>query len=134
MFVIAANGALGAVFGTLLARSGDGGPWAMAVLAVLGAAGAGAWEAARRPTVAAGRLIEQRFPECGNVLVTADEILCGALEVNDAAAARVFDKAAAALARITPARAARAGRRIGISLLVIAASAAVVVMLWRNLP
>ena len=131
-FVIAANGALGAVFGMLLARTGDGGPWTMVILAVLGAFGAAMWEISRMPIVAAGRLIEKRFPEAGNVLVTADELLTGALDVDDAAAARVFDRAAAVLARIDPVRAAMIGRRIAVSLLVIAASAAYIVWLWRD--
>jgi hypothetical protein len=131
-FVVAAHGALGAVFGTMLARTGDGGPWSMAILGLLAAAGAAAWEAARRPAVAVGRLIEARFPECGNVLVTADEVLSGALDVNEAAAARVFDRAAAVLATIEPAKAAMILRRTVVSLLVIAASLAYVIKLWRD--
>ena len=133
-FVVGAHGAVGAVFGTMLARTGDGGPWTMAFLGLLGAAGAAAWEAARRPTVAAGRLIETRFPECGNVLVTADEVLTGALEVNEAAAGRVFDRAASVLATIEPLEAAMLPKRASISLLVIAASLAYIVKLWRDLP
>ena len=133
-FVIAAHASLGAVFGTMLARTGDGGPWTMAILGVLGALGAAAWEAARRPGVAVGRVIEARFPECGNVLVTADEVLAGTLEVNEAAAARVFDRAAAVLAGIDPLEAALIVRRVTISLLVMAASLAYVVKLWRDLP
>jgi hypothetical protein len=132
-FVIAAHGSVGAVFGTMLALTGDGGLWTMGILGVLGAAGAAAWEAARRPAAAAGRMIEARFPECGNVLVTADEVLSGALEVNDAAAARVFDRAAAVLAGIDPLKAAMTARRVTVSLLVIAASLAYIVRLWVKL-
>lgn len=132
-FVVAAHAAVGAAFGAVLAWTGQGGPWAVVALALLAAVGSGAWAAGRTPAVAAGSLIERRFPECRNLLVTADELLAGTLDASDAAAARVFQKAADALARIEPARAASIGPRIGISLAVIAASAAIIVFVWRNL-
>ncbi|MEX2271316.1 MAG: hypothetical protein WD690_07605 [Vicinamibacterales bacterium] len=130
VFVVTAHGALGAAFGSLLAWIGDGGPWAMAALALVAGAMSAAWAAGRLPAVAAGRLIERRFPECRNVLVTAEELLAGALEATDDAADRVFNRAAAMLARIEPSRAAMVGRRIVASLAVIAASALVIALLW----
>ena len=133
MFVVAAHAALGAAFGAALAWMGQGGPWAMGVLAVLAAAGSGAWAAGRMPIVAAGNLIERRFPECRNVLVTADELLSGELDASDPAASRVFQRAAEFLSRIDPVSAAAIGPRIAISLAVIAASGAAVVFIWRNL-
>ena len=132
MFVVAAHAALGAAFGSLLVWMGEGGPWAMAALAVVAAAMSAAWAAGRLPEVAAGRLIERRFPECRNVLVTAEELLSGALDVSDAAAERVFGRAAAMLARIDAPAAAMTGRRIAASLAVIAASALAIVLLWRT--
>jgi len=133
MFVVAAHAALGAAFGAVLAWMGQGGPWAMLILALLAAVGSGAWAAGRMPAVPAGSLIERRFPGCRNVLVTADELLSGELDANDAAAARVFQRAADVLARIDPVRAASIGPRIGISVAVIAASAVILVLVWRNL-
>src|SRR5688500_14484862 len=89
-FLLLAHASLGALFGTLLAALGDGGPWPMVILAALGAAGSAAWTFARLPDVAAGRLIEARFPECRNILITADEVLSGTLAIDDGAADRVF--------------------------------------------
>ena len=129
-FVVAAHGALGAAFGAALARMGEGGHWPMAVLAAAAATVSALWAAGRLPTVAAGRIIEQRFPDCGNVLVTADELLTGALEASDTAAARVFQRAAELLARIEPARAAAIERRVAASCAAIAASAAVIAWMW----
>src|SRR5688572_30118957 len=77
VFVVLAQGALGAVFGMLLARVDHTGPWATAILATLGAIASALWAAGRVPETAAGRLIERRFPECRNVLVTAEELLAG---------------------------------------------------------
>ena len=133
-FVVAAHGAIGAAFGAALARMGEGGPWTMAILSALAAGGSAAWALGRLPNVAAGLLIERRFPGCRNVLVTADELLTGELEASDSARERVFERAAEVLAGIQPARAALIERRVAASTLVIAASAAAVVMLWRTLP
>lgn len=132
-FVVAAHAAAGGAFGAVLAWMGQGGPWAVIALALLAAAGSGAWAAGRKPAVAAGSLIERRFPECRNLLVTADELLSGTLEASDAAASRVFQKAADALARIDAVRAASVGPRIGLSLAVIAGSAMIILFVWRNL-
>ena len=130
-FLIVAHGALGALFGTLLAWSGGSGAWGMGILAILAAAGSAAWTLARLPAVAAGRLLEQRFPECRNVFITADEVLDGTLDVNETAAERVFARAAGMLAEIDTSRAVAVGRRVTISLAVTAASAAVITMIWR---
>src|SRR5688500_242420 len=106
-----AHGALGALFGTLLAAIGGGGLVAMALLAALGAAGSAAWTSARLPDVAPGRLIERRFPDCRNVFITADEVLSGALDVDDAAAERVFARAAGMLERVDAPSVVAVGRR-----------------------
>lgn len=133
-FVVAAHAGLGAAFGAALAWMGEGGPWMIGVLSILGAAGSGAWAAGRLPAVAAGRLIERRFPECRNVLVTADEILSGELDVSDAARDRVFTRASEIVARIEPVRAAMIKRRVALSSLVILASLSIVGLVWRTLP
>jgi len=102
---------------------------ALTVVAGLLSAG---WAAGRLPAMAAGRLIERRFPECRNVLVTAEELLSGALDATDQAAERVFARAAEVLERIDAAKAAMAGPRIAASLAVMAASALAIVWLWRG--
>ena len=130
-FLVVAHGALGALFGTLLAWSGDSGPWAMAMLAGLAAAGSAAWTLARLPAVAAGRLLEQHFPECRNVFITADEVLDGTLDVNETAAERVFARAAGMLSDIDTSSAVAVGNRVTISLAVTAASAAAIALIWR---
>lgn len=132
VFVVLAQGALGAVFGMLLARTGDTGPWTKALLAVLGAMASAAWAFGRLPEPAAGRLIEQRFPQCRNVIVTAEEVLSGSIDASAEAAERIFTRAADMLARIDAPQAAMAGRRIAVSLAVIAASAAAITLLWRT--
>ncbi|MDQ3169090.1 MAG: hypothetical protein M3Q55_02990 [Acidobacteriota bacterium] len=131
-FLLLAHGALGALFGTVLAAAGDGGPWAMAVLAALGAAGSAAWTFVRLPDVAAGQLIERRFHDCRNVFITADEVLSGALEVNDTAADRVFARAADMLVRIDTSNVVAVGPRVAISLAVAAASAVCIALIWRT--
>lgn len=130
-FLLFAHGALGALFGTLLAWIGGSGPWAMAALAAFGAAGSMAWTFARLPDVAPGRLIEGRFPDCRNVFITADEVLSGALAVDDAAAERVFARAAGMLARIDASSAVAVGTRAAVSLAVVAASAIGIVLIFR---
>lgn len=130
VFVVMAQAALGAVFGTLLARTGDTGPWTRALLAALGALASAAWAASRLPEPAPSRLIERRFPECRNVLVTAEELLSGSIDASGEAGDRIFARAADMLARIDAPRAAMAGRRIAISLAVIAASAVAITLLW----
>lgn len=131
-FLLLAHGALGALFGTLLASIGEGGPSAMAVLGALGAAGSAAWTFARLPDVAAGRLIERRFPECRNVFITADEVLSGTLDVDDAAAERVFARAAETLGRIDTSRVVAVGTSVALSLAVAAASAVGIALIWRG--
>jgi hypothetical protein len=131
-FVVAAHGALGAAFGTALARMGDGGPWAMASLAIVAGIISAGWSAGRLPVVAAGRVIEARYPNCRNVLVTAEELLSGELEVNAQAAERVFERAAGLLDGIDAPAAARVGPRIAASAAVIAASTAIILWFWRT--
>jgi hypothetical protein len=132
VFVVLAQAALGAVFGMLLARIDRTGPWATGALAVLGALASGAWAFGRLPEPAAGRLIERRFPECRNVVVTAEEVLAGSIESSAEAADRIFTRAADMLARIDAPQAAMAGRRIAVSLAVILASAIAITLLWRT--
>ena len=129
--LVVAHAALGALFGTLLAWLGDGGRWAMGVLGVLGAAGSAAWTLARLPGVSAGRLIERRFPACRNVFITADEVLSGALAVTEPAAERVFERAAGMLGHVDVRKAVPVWRVVGLGLAVIAASAAVITLIWR---
>jgi hypothetical protein len=131
VFVVIAHGALGAAFGSILGWMGQAGPWSMAGLTVLAGVVSAGWAAGRLPAVAAGRLIERRFPECRNVLVTAEELLSGALEASDQAAERVFARAAEILQRIDAAKAAMVGPRIATSLAVMSASALAIVLLWR---
>lgn len=132
-FAVAAHASLGAAFGAMLAWMGQGGIWWLMPLIAGGAAGSGLWALARLPVVAAGRVIERRFPECRNVLVTADELLEGSLEASDGSAARVFHRAADLLGRIDLARAARIAPRVGVSALTIFASALVVLAISRAL-
>lgn len=133
-FAVTAHGALGAAFGAALARMGEGGHWPMAALAAVAGMTSALWTAGRLPRVAAGRVIEQRCPGCRNVLVTADELLSGALDASDAAAARVFHRASALVARGEPARAAAIERRVAASCAAIAASAAAIAWMWRTTP
>lgn len=130
-FGVAMHGAFGAVFGTLLAATGDGGPWLTGALALAGAAAAALWAGARLPRVEAGQLIERRFPACGNVLITADEVLAGALEVSAPAADRVFARAASMLDGIDARRAVGLAGPASRALLAAAASAAAVIWIWR---
>ena len=129
-FVVLAQAALGAVFGMVLARTGETGPWTRVALAVIGGLASAAWAIGRLPDPAPGRLIEQRFPQCRNVIVTAEEVLAGSIESSPDAAERIFTRAADMLARIDAPQAAMTGRRIAVSLAVIAASAAAIVLLW----
>ena len=129
--LVAAHAALGALFGTLLAWLGDGSRWALGVLSVLGAAGSAAWTLARLPDVSAGRLIERRFPACRNVVITADEVLSGALAVTEPAAGRVFERAAGMLGGVDVRNAVPVWRAVSLSLVVVAASAAVIALIWR---
>lgn len=131
-FVVLAQAALGAVFGMLLARTDDTGPWTKVALAVIGGMASAAWAFGRLPEPAPGRLIEQRFPQCRNVIVTAEEVLAGSIESSADATDRIFTRAAGMLARIDAPRAAMAGRRIAVSVAVIAACAAAIVFLWRT--
>lgn len=131
-FVVLAHAALGAVFGMLLARTDETGPWTRVALAAFGALGSALWAISRLPDPAPGRLIERHFPQCRNVIVTAEEVLAGSIESSTDAADRIFTRAADMLARIDAPRAAMAGRRIAVSLAVIAASAVAVVFLWRT--
>ena len=132
VFVVLAQAALGAVFGVLLSRIDHTGPWTTIVLAVLGALASGAWAFGRLPEPAAGRLIERRFPECRNVVVTAEEVLAGSIDSSAEATDRIFARAAEMLARIDAPKAAMAGRRIAVSLAVIIASAVAITLLWRT--
>lgn len=131
VFRVVMHGAFGAVFGTLLAATGDAGPWLTGALAFAGAAAAALWAGVRLPRVEAGQLIERRFPECGNVLITADEVLAGALDVTAAAADRVFARAASVLDGIDARRAVDLAGPASRALLATAASAAVVIWIWR---
>lgn len=130
-FVVLAHAALGAVFGMLLARTDDTGTLTRVALAVLGAIASTLWAVGRLPEPAPGRLIEQYFPQCRNVIVTAEEVLAGSIESSAGAADRIFTRAADMLASIDAPRAAMAGRRVAVSLAVIAASAVAIVLLWR---
>lgn len=125
---VTSHAAFGAVFGTVLAATGDAGPWLTGALAAAGAAAAALWAGARLPRVEAGRLIERRFPDCRNVLVTADEVLTGALDVPAAAAERVFARAAMTLDGIDVRRAVDLARPASRAVLAVAASA--VTVLW----
>jgi hypothetical protein len=131
IFVVLAHAALGAVFGMLLARTDETGAVTRAALALLGAIASALWAIGRLPEPAPGRLIEQHFPQCRNVIVTAEEVLAGSIESSAGATDRIFTRAADMLARIDAPRAAMAGRRIAVSLAVIAASAVAIVFLWR---
>ena len=131
VFVVLAHAALGAVFGVLLARTGEPNAWTTVALAIVGATASAVWAAGRLPDPAPGRVIEQYFPQCRNVILTAEEVLSGSIEASAEAADRIFTRAAEMLARIDAPRAAMAGRRIAISLAVIAASAVAIVLLWR---
>lgn len=133
IFIVFAHGAAGAVFGLLLAWLGEGSRGTAVALAVVAAAVSAAWAAGRQPAVEAGRLLERRFPGCRNVLVTADELLSGALQASDAATVRVLDRAAAIIATVEPRRAAMLKRRVAMSLAAIAASAAIATVIWRAL-
>ncbi len=132
-FAVAAHTSLGAAFGAMLAWMGQGGLWWLIALTGGGALASGLWALARLPVVAAGRVIERRYPECRNVLVTADELLGGSLEASDGAAARVFYRAADLLGRIDAARAASIAPRVAVSALTIVASAVAVVAIARAL-
>lgn len=131
-FVVLAQAALGAVFGMVLARTGETGPWTRVALAVIGAIASAAWAIGRLPDPAPGRLIERRFPQCRNVILTAEEVLAGSIESSTDAAERIFTRAADMLARIDAPQAAMAGRRIAVSLAVIAASAVAITLLWQT--
>lgn len=130
VFRVASHAAFGAVFGTLLALTGDAAPWSMALLAVVGAVASALWTGVRLPGVDAGRAIERRFPECRNVLITADEILLGSLDATGAAADRVFTRAAETLAGIDARRAVGVAGPLASALLALAASAAVIMWAW----
>lgn len=129
---VVSHGALGAVFGALLALTGDATPWLIAALAAAGAGGAAAWVAVRLPRVDAGRLIERRFPECRNVLITADEVLGGTLDVTDAAAERVFTRATETLDRIDARRAVGLAGPVAVAGVTVVSAAAAVVYICRH--
>ncbi|MDQ3070195.1 MAG: hypothetical protein M3R55_10760 [Acidobacteriota bacterium] len=129
---VIAHGALGAAFGSILAWSGGAGTLLMGALTLAGALISAAWAAGRLPAVAAGRMIERRYPECRNVLVTAEELLAGTLEADAPSTDRVFQRAADMLTRIDAHRASGAARRVAVSVAVTSACAAVIVALWRS--
>lgn len=128
---VASHAAFGAVFGTVLAATGDAGPWLTGALVCAGAAASAIWAVLRLPRVEAGRLIERRFPECRNVLVTADEVLAGALDVSSAAAERVFARASATLEGIDVRRAVDLAGPASRTLMAAVASAAAILWIRR---
>ena len=130
-FRVSAHAAFGAVFGTILAVTGDAGPWLTGALAVAGAAASALWAGMRLPRVEPGRLIERRFPECRNVLITADEVMAGALDVPEAAAERVFARASATLDGIDARRAVDLAGAASRAVLAAAASTAAVIWMCR---